>query len=140
LMFAKAQTKVPECTPSKLVLMGSGALLKGLPEYLESSLGLPVELFDPIANLDLSALPEKTAEALKQDQGGMAVTLGLAQMAADDAAFRVEILPAADKKKRRFLRHTAVSIAAAAVLGVGLVVAWSMLSTASGRATAEADV
>lgn len=137
LMFAKAQTKVPDCQPSKLVLMGSGALLKGLPEYLESSLGIPVELFDPISSLDLSALPEKTAEALKQDQGGMAVTLGLAQMAADDEAFRVEVLPAADKKKRHFLQHTALSIAAACVLGACLVVSWVMLSGASARAAEE---
>jgi type IV pilus assembly protein PilM len=137
LMFAKAQTKVPDCQPTKLVLMGSGALLKGLPDYLESSLSIPVEVFDPIASLDLTALPEKTAEALKQDQGGMAVTLGLAQMAADDEAFRVEILPAADKKKRKFMRHTAVSIAAAVVLVACLVVSWTMLSSAYARAKSE---
>lgn len=140
LMFARAQTKVPDCQPSRLVLMGSGALLKGLPEYLESSLSVPVELFDPISSLDLSALPEKTAEALKQDQAGMAVTLGLAQMAADENAFRVEVLPAADKKKRHFLQHTAVSIASGAVLAAGLVVAWVMLGSASARAAQEAGV
>jgi type IV pilus assembly protein PilM len=140
LMFARAQTKVPDCQPSKVVLMGSGALLKGLPEYLESNLGLPVELFDPIPSLDLSGLPEKTAEALKQDQGGLAVTLGLAQMAADPASFRVEVLPAADKKKRHFLRHTAVTIAAGALLAAGLVAAWVMLAGASARAQGEADV
>jgi len=139
LMFARAQTKVPDCQPGKLVLMGSGALLKGMPEYLESNLGIPVELFDPIASLDLSALPEKTAEALKQDQGGMAVTLGLAQMAADDQAFRVEVLPAADKKKRHFMQHTAITIAAGAVLAACLVVSWVMLSTAAGRAQDEQD-
>ena len=140
LMFARAQTKVPDCQPTKLVLMGSGALLKGLPDYLESSLGIPVELFDPIAGLDLSALPEKTAEALKQDQGGMAVTLGLAQMAADEKAFRVEVLPASDKKKRHFMQHTALTIAAGVVLGVCLIVAWTMFSTASGRASAETSL
>ncbi len=140
LMFAKAQTKAPDCQPSKIVLMGSGALLKGFPEYLESNLSIPVELFDPIASLDLSLLPEKTAEALKQDQGGMAVTLGLAQMAADDAAFRVEILPAADKKKRKFMQQTAFAIAGAAVVFVCLAVAWSMLAKASASAKQEADV
>jgi type IV pilus assembly protein PilM len=140
LMFAKAQTKVPDCRPTRLVLMGSGALLKGLPEYLESSLSIPVEVFDPIGSLDLSALPEKTAEALKQDQGGLAVTLGLAQMAADDESFRVDILPAADKKRRRFVEQTAFSIASAALLVAGLAAAWVMLSSAAGRATAEEGV
>jgi Tfp pilus assembly PilM family ATPase len=139
LMFARAQTKVPDCQPSRLVLMGAGALLKGMPEYLESNLSIPVELFDPIGSLDLSALPEKTAEALKQDQGGIAVTLGLAQMAADDQAFRVEVLPTADKKRRHFLQHTAVTIAAGAILGACLVAAWVMSAAASGRAKDEAD-
>lgn len=140
LMFARAQTKVPDCQPSKVVLMGSGALLKGLPEYLESNLGLPVELFDPIPSVDLSGLPDNAAEALKQDQGGLAVTLGLAQMAADPQAFRVEVLPASDKKKRHFLRHTAVSIAAGALLAAGLVACWVMLAGASARAQGEAEV
>jgi type IV pilus assembly protein PilM len=140
LMFARAQTKVPDCQPSKLVLMGSGALLKGLPEYLESNLGIPVELFDPIPELDLSALPEKTAEALKQDQGGLAVTLGLAEMSADAESFRVEVLPAADKKKRHFMRHTAVTIGAGALLAGGLAAAWVMLAGASARAQDEAEV
>jgi hypothetical protein len=117
--------------------MGSGALLRGLPDYLESSLGLPVEVFDPIPSLDLTALPEKTAEALKQDQGGMAVTLGLAQMAADETAFRVEVLPESDRKKRRFLQHTAFSIVAAALLFAGLAVSWVMLSSASAEGRGE---
>jgi hypothetical protein len=120
--------------------MGSGALLKGLPEYLESNLGLPVELFDPIPSLDLSALPEKTADALRQDQGGLAVTLGLAEMAADASSFRVEVLPAADKKKRHFMRHTAVSIAAGALLAAGLVTAWVMSAGASARAQGESEL
>ena len=41
LMFARAQTKVPDCQPSKLVLMGSGSLLKGLPEVRDAANPLP---------------------------------------------------------------------------------------------------
>jgi type IV pilus assembly protein PilM len=140
VMFAKAQTKVPDCKPDRLVVMGSAALLRGLPEYLESALGVPVELFDPLAAVDLSALGEETRSALLQDQGGMAVTLGLAQMAADPAAFRVEVLPEADRRKRRFKEQTVFSIAAAAVLVVALVVSAVSLGSAHDAATAEARV
>lgn len=137
VMFAKAQTKVPDCAVDRVVLMGSGALLRGFPEYLESNLNLPVELFDPMGEVDLSELPAETANALRQDQGGMAVTLGLAQLAASEEEFALSILPEEDKRRRRFREQTVFSIAAAALLVVGLVVAWSMRSSAHAEGIAE---
>jgi type IV pilus assembly protein PilM len=139
VMFAKAQTKVPECQISRVVLTGGGSLLKGLPEYLESTLNLPVEVFDPMGEVDLSQLPQETQNALRQDQGGMAVALGLAQMAADDDAFRVAVLPEEDKKRRRFRERTVFSIGAAAVLAAALVGAWVLRSGASAEALAEKE-
>jgi len=124
VMFAKAQTKVPDVRPDRVVVMGSGALLRGFPEYLENALGLPVELFDPLDDLDLSALSQEAADALRQEQGGVAVTLGLAQMAADPGALRVEVLPPEEKKKRRFMEETVFTIAAGALLVVALIVAF----------------
>lgn len=137
VMFAKAQTKVPDCAIDRVVLMGSGSLLRGLPEYLESNLNLPVELFDPMDKVDLSALPAETANAVRQDQGGMAATLGLAQMAADESAFHVAILPEEDKRKRRFRERTVFSIASVVVLVVAIAVSWSMRSSAHAAAVAE---
>lgn len=137
VMFAKAQTKVPECQVSRVVLMGGGSRLKGLPEYLESNLNLPVEVFDPMDSVDLTALSPDAQAALKQDQGGMAVVLGLAQMAADEDAFRVAVLPEADKRRRRFREQTVFTIGAAVVLAVTLVIGWSMRSTAASAGAAE---
>lgn len=137
VMFAKAQTKAPDCEPDRMVLMGAGALLRGLPEYLESNVGVPVELFDPLDDLDLSALSDDAREMLRQDQGAMAATLGLAQMCADAEATRVEVLPAADKKKRHFQEHTLFLFASAAVMVVALVVAFSMLGSAHAEGTAQ---
>ncbi|MCE9634151.1 MAG: pilus assembly protein PilM [Planctomycetes bacterium] len=137
VMFAKAQTKVPECSISRVVVTGGGSLLKGLADYLESSLNLPVEVFDPMDSVDLSALTAEAQAALKQDQGGMTVALGLAQMAADDDAFRVAVVPEEDKRKRRFKERTLFSIGAAAVLVLGLGAAWSMQSKAFDAATVE---
>ncbi|MCG3134059.1 MAG: Cell division protein FtsA [Planctomycetes bacterium] len=139
VMFAKAQTKVPDCDVARVVLMGGGSLLKGLPEYVESNLNVPVEVFDPLASVDLSALPAEAANAIKQDQGGMAVALGLAQMAADESALRVAILPEADKKKRAFRQKTVFVLAAAAVAAAGVVVAWSMRGAARAEGQRERD-
>ncbi len=137
VMFAKAQTKVPDCNVSRVVLVGGGALMKGLPEYLESNLNMPVEVFDPMTSVDLSALPAASADALRQDQCGMAAALGLAQLAADERSTRVAILPEAEKKARAFKEKSLFVIAGAAVLFVGLGVAWSMRSGARADGQAE---
>lgn len=136
VMFAKAQTKVPECQISRVVLTGGGAKLKGFPEYLESTLNLPVEVFDPMDSVDLSALPEEAQTALKQDQGGLTAVLGLAQMAADEKALRVAVLPEADKRRRRFREQTVFSIAAAVVAATGL---FAVTILRKGAATEAAD-
>ncbi len=137
VMFAKAQSKVPDCDPDRLVIMGAGARLRGLSEYLESNLGVPVEVFDPVDDLDLSPLSSDAQAALKQEQGGIAVTLGLAQMAADAESFRLEILPEADRKKRQFMQETLPIIIAAAIVLVGVVAAFFMAGTAQDAAYAE---
>lgn len=139
VMFAKAQTKVPDCDVARVVLMGGGSLLKGLAEYVESNLNVPVEVFDPLASMDLSALSAEAANAIKQDQGGMAVAIGLAQLAADERSLRVAILPEAEKRKRAFREKTLFVIAAGAIAAVGLVVAWSMRSSARAEGQKERD-
>ncbi len=140
VMFAKAQTKVPDCNPDRLVLMGGGALLRGLPEYLESNLGVPVELFDPMEDVDLGGLTAEQQNALRQEQGAMAVTLGLAQMAADENAIHVEVLPEADKKARHFKQHTLWMILAAALLVAAVVAAFVLAGQAQSRADAEKEI
>ncbi len=39
----------------KVMLCGGGAKLKGLPEFLEKSLGMPCEMYDPMKNVSLGA-------------------------------------------------------------------------------------
>jgi hypothetical protein len=133
VMFAKAQTKVPEVRPDRVVVMGGGALLRGLPEYLESNLNLPVELFDPIDSIDLSALSAEQQDALRKEAGSIGVTLGLAQMAADPAALRVEVLPPAERKRRKLMQETVPVVISAGVLAVALIVSF----VASGAAADE---
>lgn len=137
VMFAKAQSKVPECNPDRLVIMGAGAKLRGFAEYLESNLGVPVELFDPVDSLDLSSLSSDAQAALKQEQGGIATTLGLAQMAADAEAFRLEVLPEADRKKRQFMQETLPVIVSGIIILIGVIAAFIVAGQASDAAESE---
>jgi hypothetical protein len=120
-MFCKAQTKLQDLRVDRVLLCGAGARLRGLADYLSSGLAVPVELFDPFDSVDLSAMPEDQAEGLREEGPAMAAALGLAQMAADPSAFRLEVLPEADRRKRDFLRHTAWLLASGVVAASGLV-------------------
>lgn len=56
----------------KIILVGGGAKLKGLPEYLQEQLNIDTEIFNPFVNLEM---PEKFKD--KQDPQ-LALALGLA--------------------------------------------------------------
>jgi len=116
VMFCKAQTKLQELSVDRVVLAGGGANLKGLPEYLSSNLGVPVEIFDPTPAADASALPPEDAEVLAKDGTGLTVALGLASLALSPAGTSVEILPEEYRKKRRFRERDVFMIGAAAVV------------------------
>jgi type IV pilus assembly protein PilM len=121
LMFCKAQTKLQDLRIDRVLVSGDGARIRGMTEYLSSGLGVPVEKFDPFETVDTSGLDPEAAEALKESGPSMAAALGLAQMAADDKAFRLEILPEEDRRKRQFSEHTAWLIASGVVAAAGLV-------------------
>ena len=140
VMFAKAQTKIPDCNPDRLVIMGGGARLRGLTEYLESNLGVPVELFDPVDALDLSPLSSDAQAALKQEQGGIAATLGMALLAAAPDEFALHILSEADRKKRRFVQETLPVIASGVIVLVGVIAAFVLAGSAQEQAQAEKDL
>jgi Tfp pilus assembly PilM family ATPase len=125
LMFCKAQTKLQDLRVDRVLVSGAGARLKGMCDYLGSGLGIPVEPFDALEGVDLSPLPEDQAEGLREEGPAMAAAVGLALMAADRSAFRLEILPEADRKKRDFLQHTAWLIASGVVAAGGLVFLYS---------------
>ncbi|MBN1916203.1 type IV pilus assembly protein PilM [Candidatus Dojkabacteria bacterium] len=63
-------------SPKKIYIVGDGAILIGLPEYLSSKLGLLTERFDPLSNLEKD---KKVEESLKSVSGiGYTVAVGLA--------------------------------------------------------------
>lgn len=119
LSFCKAQTKLPDLRLDQVLVSGGGARLRGLRGFLRDALRCPIELFDPFANLDLSALPAADAEQLQAMRHEAVIALGLAVGRLDDTLYALEILPEAVRKAQRFRQRTIWNLAAGAVvLGV----------------------
>lgn len=125
LMFCKAQIKVTDISLDKLLLTGGGARLRGLPAYLSDNLGVDVELLDPAASVDLSALGSAGEFGQRPgefEERGLefSTATGLAMMAVFDDAYLIEVLPEATKKRKLFYEKTIYGLLAAAVLVVFL--------------------
>lgn len=121
LSFCKAQTKIADLRLDKVLVAGGGARLRGLRGFLRESLRCPVDLFDPFANLDLSALPAADAEQLESMRHEAAVALGLAVGRLDDTLYALEILPEAVQRKLRFQQRTIYNVIAGLLAVVLLV-------------------
>ncbi|MDG1049967.1 MAG: pilus assembly protein PilM [Planctomycetota bacterium] len=117
VMFCKSQVKLTGLKVDRVLVCGGGAALQGLPRYLSSGMGVPVELFDPFRVVDTSALAPEAADHLARHQLESVIALGMATMASDPDAYSLEIVPEALAKKRAFLGGT-VWLIAAAVLAV----------------------
>jgi type IV pilus assembly protein PilM len=102
---AKMQLNDKELAVDKVYLSGGGARVRGLPEYLSSSLKIPVEVLDPFRKVDVSAVVQMGGDAIIQLPTDMAVALGLAQLVAPPAgATSLSILPVSLKKRRDFFQ------------------------------------
>jgi type IV pilus assembly protein PilM len=65
-----------ESTPKKIFIVGDGAKLPGLGEYLSKSLGIPSEVTDPILGLNVN--PRIKSEVAQLSTVGFTVAIGLA--------------------------------------------------------------
>ncbi len=122
VMICRAQTKIADLNVDRLVLAGGAARMKGIVEYFQANMSVPVELFDPAKSLDTSALPAADVEEAGENAADFAVAVGLAQTLLLPTAYKLEVLTESEKKKRRFLGRTiwAVGAAAAALVFVVL--------------------
>ena len=112
LTFAKNQSKIYNLKLGRVLLTGGGSRLRGLDAYLAQNLGVPVEHFDPVPSVDVSALAPESSRDMTQGGPEMAVALGLAQMAVDPRFFRITLLPEKMRKLMAFKKSTAFMIAA----------------------------
>ncbi len=134
--FARSQNGLREMQVGRIMISGGGAALRGLDNYLEQNLSIPVLRYMPEAGIDSSALPSDEAELFEANPGRFACALGLARMSADPDAFMIDIVPEATKKKRRFMSRHIYMIAAGLAAAVFLGILWTSLS---GQVEASAD-
>lgn len=118
--LAKAQLKLPDLRIKRALLCGGGSRLLGFTEYLSASTGWEVRAFDPLESLDLGSLPPEERAALERERYEAVITLGLALASSERGLYRLDILPAAIAKKRRFLERTSWVVAAGAVAAIYL--------------------
>ncbi|MHC4472200.1 MAG: pilus assembly protein PilM, partial [Planctomycetota bacterium] len=140
IMFCKAQTKLKELNVDRVVLAGGGANMRGLPEYLETNLGIPVETYDPSGALDLSALPPEEAKAFEADPTGLTVALGFASMVIDRSGFGIEILPEEYRKRRRFVERDVFMLGAAAAAAILVIILFYASARDQGAALNESEI
>lgn len=113
VMICRAQTKVSDLTVDRLVLSGGTARMKGIREYFEANMNVPVEIFDPVGELDASGLDEDDAGELGDHPTDFSIAVGLAETLLQPTSFKLEVLTESEKKKRYFLQRTVWALAAA---------------------------
>lgn len=116
LLFARNQTGF-DVKLDRVVLAGGGAALGGLPEFLEANLEIPVRRFELGPEVDASQLPSGEREAVEESPHEYVSALGLLRVATEPSAFRLEILTATERRKKR-LRERTSFLVLAGVVGV----------------------
>jgi hypothetical protein len=113
VMICRAQTKIADMNVDRLILTGGTARMKGIVEYFQANMSVPVELFDPVRALDTTALPAEDQEEVGENGADFAAAVGLAQTLLLPTAYKLEVLTESEKKKRQFLERTIWSVGAA---------------------------
>lgn len=104
---AKLQLNDRELAVDKVYLSGGGSRVRGLPEYLQGALKMPVEILDPFQKVDTSEVDRLGGEEWRQLPTDLAVAVGLGQLLSPPsgaAGSVLSILPDALKKRRNFFR------------------------------------
>lgn len=120
LLFAKSQIKLGQLNLDRLFLCGPGAEIPGLCAYLGRALSAATEVFDPFLVVDTTKLAEPARAQLEAHKARAVIALGLATAGSWDQAYGIEILPAAEKRRREFMEGTLFLILAAALLLLAL--------------------
>jgi len=144
VMICRAQTKIPDLNIDRLLLTGGGARMKGIRAYFQQSMSVPVEIFDPVDELDVSGLHPDDANELGEHPLDFAVAVGLAETLLRGTSKKLEVLTESAKKKRYFLERTIWTFGAAAAALLLVVLLFQtrgadieLVQTANARLTAE---
>ncbi|HUT35375.1 MAG TPA: type IV pilus assembly protein PilM [Planctomycetota bacterium] len=136
IKYCQTQTRMPNLKIDEVVLSGRCAHLRGLRDFLAHRFRVPVEIFDPLARMDTSALaPDARAEAMA-NAPSYSVAIGLALRELDERRVRpITLLPETVRHRRAFFQHTFFLYAAAAVFAL----AFAAMVYCSTLATAQAQ-
>ena len=113
LAFCQTQTGVENLKLDRVYICGPGVRIRGMAAFFADGLGCRVAVFDPIENLDMSALSAEEQALLTEQGPEAALAIGLALTPLFDELYSIEILPEAVKKRRRFQTRTIFNIVAA---------------------------
>jgi len=134
IKYCQTQTRMPNLRIDEVVLSGRCAHLRGLREFLAQRFRVPVEILDPLRNLDLSSLPPDLRAEVTDNAPSYTVAVGLALRELDERRLRpITLLPEALRRRREFFQHAFFLYAAAAVFAL----AFAAMVYCSGLATAQ---
>ncbi len=105
LMFARAQTRLADLAPTRVLLGGGGSRLKGLDEFLAGSLKAKVEPFAPIPAVEPDLGDPEAEERIRGLSREMAVAVGLARAALGEPGVRLTLIPPRVARRREFIRR-----------------------------------
>ena len=139
--YCKAQTRITDLRIDKIVLSGRGACLPGLRELFAERFRLPVEILDPFANIDTSALPAHRRDEVLDDAPGYAVAVGLALRQFERTRIQpVTLLPANVRRRREFLARDAFLYAGAGIFLLAFTAMFYSSTVAASRTEQNARV
>lgn len=106
----RRQQKAP--APTRILLTGCGAQLKGLTDRLSAAQKVPVEFFDPLAAVELGASVQATPDTSLQ----LSEIIGEAARELVPSGAGVNLLPAQIQEEMAFAKKKPLLVAAAACL------------------------
>ncbi len=112
IQFAKTQVKLERLKINRVFLTGGGALLGGFAQFLSNRIGVPVQVFDPVAAL--SPVSTDTLQEEEMPKTEFATSIGLAASALAPDALAIDLLPERHRKRREFRERTRFLVAAGA--------------------------
>lgn len=121
LRFCRSQTGVDLPAPTRVLLVGGGARLRGLTDYLHRAMRKPVERFQPAGLAATGSLPEAAQRVFARYPGDYSVALGLAVSGVRETSTSLNILPEAYRERRRFRDRTVFLYVAGVFLIVALI-------------------
>jgi cell division ATPase FtsA len=131
--FARRQLKLKSLKIDRVILLGGGSNLPGLPEHLSRSFGVKAVAPDLYSHFKeseepgrrmclMQALPPGDISAASGGLREFATAIGLALSKIDPSFYAMDLVPAEEKKKRTFRERTVYLYAAGAILVVFMVV------------------